>query len=977
MGKFSMAATPQQSILVFKYVFFIALLVSLFSGCGNPLEKNQKNASAYWDKATSTLTVSGTLNKAKQFIEIHDAGDGRLLGKAIVKENGDWSASSTTAACTVHIALPDGAIIIDVDNAPGDCTANKQQSAARAITVRDIPVNVKVVNNPTLTNTIPNAVILEPAQDLTINIGDTVNFKGIALGTGVAAPFAYRWNFAGAAPNSAIQNPGKITFNTAGSYFIQLSATDNLGIADPTPATRTITVVNPNSPTSSAPIPMIIAPASINSQVTIGVGDTLFFSGIASTADQAANVNYLFEWDFSGAVPNQFGATPGSITFSQAGTYLVSLYATDENGFRSPTPATMTVTVEANNGINQAPTGTIVEPASDRVINVGDSVTFVGLGTDPDATTPLFYSWDFNGAATNINMSPDPIAGNISFNTPGVFNVTLTVTDALGVADANPPTRVITVQEPVQPPPANGSMATQITSPPSDIKIKPGDSVFFTGEVLGNVNNTPLLYFWSFDGGATDSNFLSPGNITFSLPGKYFVVFYAMDDVGNIVAEPDLVVIKVEDPSKIEAEIKSPSVRSTIYPDEPVLLDGKIEHINGATDITYEWRIKAHGNPDILFTSTLLKPGNFIFPGAGKYHVYLTVRALDISGNPVEHTDEVKINVKPTPPPVSPPGTTPPGSAPPPVTTPPTASPVPVITGPAIVAPIGDMVIPAGDTVAFFASDVNGTNVSYRWDFSGAAAPSNLQTPPPVTFDLLGDYTITLRISGLDSNGTAFDIFAQRLISVIPSVVPPGTTPPLSAGGITTPSTDLVISVGDFVTFKGINLPSASLTYLWDFAGNAPVDTSPTPEPIQFNMQGSYTVTVKIDGVHATGIPINIFDQRVITVLPPTGQAPAPAPGPSPASTLPEGYITNPAQAFITVKVGQAVNFSGAGFDPLGNGPLSFQWSFGGSITNIISQNPGSISFNQIGTHVVTLLVQNALGQYDPTPATVVINVVP
>jgi hypothetical protein len=46
---------------------------------------------------------------------------------------------------------------------------------------------------------------------------------------------------------SSAQNPGAVTFSTPGTYVASLTVADNVGVNDPSPPTRTITVVVPPS----------------------------------------------------------------------------------------------------------------------------------------------------------------------------------------------------------------------------------------------------------------------------------------------------------------------------------------------------------------------------------------------------------------------------------------------------------------------------------------------------------------------------------------------------------------------------------------------------------------------------------------------------------------------------------------------------------------------------------------------------------
>jgi PKD repeat protein len=140
-------------------------------------------------------------------------------------------------------------------------------------------------------------------------------------------------------------------------------------------------------------------------------------------------------WDFndpnSGA--NNAATTQNpSHTFSAPGTYNVSLKASDASGASNTKVNPVTVTGAAN----QPPVANFDLPAS---CSAGTPCGFHNTSTDPE-NTALTSSWDF-GDGTAPTTTPD---ATHTFAASGSYNVTLTVTDAGGVASA-PVSKPLTV----------------------------------------------------------------------------------------------------------------------------------------------------------------------------------------------------------------------------------------------------------------------------------------------------------------------------------------------------------------------------------------------------------------------------------------------------------------------------------------------------------------------------------------------------
>ena len=103
-------------------------------------------------------------------------------------------------------------------------------------------------------NTPPTCSIDTPATDVTIAIGEAVNYTGTATDSDGSIA-SYSWSFEGGSPlSSANEDPGNVSYPSAGIFTTSFEATDDQG-ASCTLQTRTITVTDtppPPPPQSSA-----------------------------------------------------------------------------------------------------------------------------------------------------------------------------------------------------------------------------------------------------------------------------------------------------------------------------------------------------------------------------------------------------------------------------------------------------------------------------------------------------------------------------------------------------------------------------------------------------------------------------------------------------------------------------------------------------------------------------------------------------
>jgi alpha-tubulin suppressor-like RCC1 family protein len=252
------------------------------------------------------------------------------------------------------------------------------------------------------------------------------------------------------------------------------------------------------------PVAQIITP---NQDQTIYTGDAVFFS--AYTENQT---DWVYDWDYDGGAVAQKGHTPGTIVFSPAGEYTVTLTVTSGDEF-----ATDSVKITVLKRIvpeDTSPEASIASPAGNISVHPGDSVTF--KGNVSGGNLPYQYRWNFSGAAAESTLK-DP--GIVTFNMVGTYNVKFTVTDVDGDSDSD--TVVVTVTE------IDTSPSVSIVSPAADTTIFTNGSIVFDGESSGG--NHPVTYKWDFGAGVPSSDLLDPGRVSFPNNGVFNVTLTATD----------------------------------------------------------------------------------------------------------------------------------------------------------------------------------------------------------------------------------------------------------------------------------------------------------------------------------------------------------------------------------------------------------------------------------------------------------------
>lgn len=324
-----------------------------------------------------------------------------------------------------------------------------------------------------------------------------------------------RWTaFSMALPASANNNPNvKIG-------FLWVNNDDGVG-TDPSFAVDDITL---STPTASLP-PVAAFTASATS---VCINQAVNFT------DNSTNGPTSWNWTFPGGTPgSSTSQNPSGVTWAAAGTYTVTLTATNASGNNS---TTQVITVN--------PTPTITATANPTTVCTGQQTTLTGSGGST-------YVWN----PGNITGSP------VNVTPAATTTYTVTGTSAAGCSSTAQVT--VTVQN------CTGPVAIFSST---DTSICIGQSVNFTDLSTGN----PTSWSWTFPSGTPGtSTAQNPSGVTWSAAGTYTVTMTATNANGSTNTS---LVITVN---------PTPTITATANP--TTICVGQQTALTGSGGSTYVW----------------------------------------------------------------------------------------------------------------------------------------------------------------------------------------------------------------------------------------------------------------------------------------------------------------------------------------------------------------------------------------------------
>lgn len=448
-----------------------------------------------------------------------------------------------------------------------------------------------------MTVVINKAPVADAGPDQIVCTGSPVAFNGIGSTDSDGAIQKYMWDFGDGTPQvSGAQ--ATHTYQKSGNYRVILTVTDNSG----TSCQNTIDdlIVRVNNPP--------VAEAGTDKRGC--VDEAIPFDGSASYDPDGEIRRYI--WDFGDGSPTVESVSPAHV-YASPGTYTATLTVYDNSGTTCNSDTDKIVVV-----INEMP----IAEAGEDIHTCNTTVTFDGSrSVDPDGGK-LSYHWDFGDGYTGSGPRPTH-----TYRQPGVYPVTLTVTDDSGTrCNNNFDNLTVFINQP------------PIADAGEDQVVCLTDIVAFNGSKSVDPDDGVLNYVWDFgDGSPPKSGVVSPIH-QYQKGGIYTVTLTVTDDSGVACnTSIDKVTVQVAEAPSADA-----GPDQTVCANTQVKFDGsKSRDLDGQVNAFY-WDF-GDGN-----TGGGMNPTH-VYNRAGIYTVTLTITGDEVGNCTNSDTDVMTVTVHEAP----------------------------------------------------------------------------------------------------------------------------------------------------------------------------------------------------------------------------------------------------------------------------------------------------------------------------------------
>lgn len=440
---------------------------------------------------TVSWSITGQMNTVDHF-SVFASQDG---------ENLMWLADAATTVTSLNLAgfnLNSGNYIVYV-KAVGKPSLTNKMSAGVQLTVPNLPPVAALSLTPS-TGVAPLSVSASTAGSS--DTDGTIASTSISFGDGSA---------------TVVGAIATHVYNTAGTYTVTATVTDNLGATASKSATVIVTTsATPNKP----PIAAISAtPASAYGPVTVNVS-------AAGSSDPDGTIASAALSFGDGTSANGLTA---SHTYSNAGVYTVTAKVTDNQGASSSASTTVTV---------KAPEVIVSSPANGATVNLRPAIVASGFSGNPVVSMQVYVDSALAVTANSSNLNT-----NISLAS-GAHALIIKGWDSAGRSFS----KTLNVTAVNQPPTA----ALSLTS----ASILVGGSITASAAASSDADGSIASATINF-GDSTSAAGLSASH-QYKVAGTYTVTATVTDNLGAVSSKSATVVVKSQ-----FVTITSPTVTST------------------------------------------------------------------------------------------------------------------------------------------------------------------------------------------------------------------------------------------------------------------------------------------------------------------------------------------------------------------------------------------------------------------------------
>ncbi|WP_242202126.1 PKD domain-containing protein [Aestuariivivens insulae] len=550
-----------------------------------------------------------------------------------------------------------------------------------------------------LNNFVPQA----PVANLTSNItnveeGGAVNFSDASSG----APTSWSWSFPGGTPStSTIQNPS-VSYATAGTYSVTLTATNAQG-SDIVTKTNYITVFPPNDLKAHYKFDGGLTDASVYGVDLTDSGSTSYpgtyeadhngnVSSAVITGGASSYLSNTQNFPISGNTDRTVMAWVKSSTLAYQG--IVCLGETTPNYHKFSViinGAGLLRTEVAGTGLSGATT--VADGTWHHV-----AVTYGYDSGSGNGTIKLYVDGVEDAMASNTTwggISTDPssvVVGNEKFSVGSrgfvgtlddvrIYSKVLTAQEVSAVMNENSGTL------------PTADFTSNVTS------VTEGGTVNFTD----SSTNTPTSWSWTFAGGTPGTSTAQNPSVVYNTSGTYDVTLTATNAAGNdVITKTGYITVTVPAPvANFTSDVTT------------VTEGGTVNFTDNSTNTPTSWSWTfAGGTPG---TSTAQNP-SVVYNTSGTYDVTLT--ATNAAGNDViTKMGYITVTV-----------------------------PAPVANFTSDVTTVTE-----GGTVNFTDSSTN-TPTSWSWTFSGGTPSTSTVQNPSVVYNTAGTYDVALTATNAEGS---------------------------------------------------------------------------------------------------------------------------------------------------------------------------------------------------------------------------------